>query len=725
MPASHDDTTTRPWSAMSSLTPNLSEGDPEAKREEIRRYFHETFDLYERLFLPLKGQEAFVRRADPLRHPLIFYYGHTAVFFINKLVLGKFLPQRIDPQLESMCAIGVDEMSWDDLNEKHYNWPDHKAVKAYRDKAREAIDRFIRTAPLTLPISWDSPFWIVLMGIEHERIHLETSSVLIRQLPLELLDVAHPQWPICTADNAPPQNELLPVPGGAVVLGKPREYPLYGWDNEYGHEVESVSDFQAARFLVSNGEYREFVEDGGYTTQEHWTEEGWKWVCYDGHRMPRFWHRNKDGSYRLRTMLEEVDMPWSWPVEVNQLEAKAFCNWKAKRSGQPVRLPTEAEWYRLLDFTETPDVQKWPQGESLGNSNLARFASSVPVDTYAFGGGFYDVLGNVWQHTETPITAYAGFKVHPLYDDFSTPTFDCRHNLIKGGSWISTGNELTRHSRYAFRRHFYQHAGFRYIVSKEPVHIRDDRYETDPDVVPLCQQHYGSVSLGQPVGGDYPQRLAGLALNLAAKYNIATTHALDLGCGVGRLSFELTKTFDKVTGIDPTARTIRIGVEMVDKGYTQWQIPAEGEIVDFEQVHLGDLGLDNARSKVEFLQADLANMKPIFKGYDLIVINGLLERSYDPAAFLHTVYERLNPGGLLIIACSNHWDTAHTERSKWLGGFKDKTGENLTTLEAIGQILGEHFNRAEEPINLPASTRIDARTYLYRLMQVSVWRRID
>src|SRR5690606_21433452 len=122
-----------------------------------------------------------------------------------------------------------------------------------------------------------------------------------------------------------------------------------------------------------------------------------------------------------------------------------------------------------------------------------------------------------------------GFKVHPLYDDFSTPTFDCRHNLIKGGSWISTGNEATRHSRYAFRRHFYQHAGFRYIASPDKVEIRDDRYETDPDVVPLCELHYGAQKPAAPAGGDYPQRLAEATLEQVRKHGGATGHALELG----------------------------------------------------------------------------------------------------------------------------------------------------------------------------------------------------
>jgi hypothetical protein len=62
-------------------------------------------------------------RAEPLRHPLIFYFGHTAVFFINKLILGQYIDHRIHEPFESMFAIGVDEMSWDDLDTCYYNWP--------------------------------------------------------------------------------------------------------------------------------------------------------------------------------------------------------------------------------------------------------------------------------------------------------------------------------------------------------------------------------------------------------------------------------------------------------------------------------------------------------------------------------------------------------------------------------------------------------------------------
>ena len=412
-------------------------------------------------------------------------------------------------------------------------------------------------------------------------------------------------------------------------------------------------------------------------------------------------------------MLETIDMPWSWPVETNQLEAKALCNWKATKTGKPVRLPTEEEWYRLLDHSGTKDLPDWET--TPGNLNLEQFASSEPVDTHEFGQGFYDVLGNVWQHTETPIAGFAGFEVHPLYDDFSTPTFDLKHNLIKGGSWISTGNELTRDSRYAFRRHFYQHAGFRYIESDAPVNIPDDRYETDPEIVPYCELNYGPNYLGVE---NYPKRLAKHALVATVGRN--TQRALNYGCNAGRTTFELAKEFDHVTGIDFTARIIRMGVEMKDKGYTQYTLPDEGEIVSFHQKHLKNFGLDDVRHKVEFMQGDLSNLKDIYTGYDLIVIDSMLERTTAPAKFLKEVHQRLNPGGVLIIACTSDWQEKYTARENWLGGYKEN-GENVSTMDSLAAILGEHFERLGKPTDLPFVIRKTKRTFDHNVAEVSAW----
>ena len=258
-------------------TPVLNQGDAESKREEIRRYFHATYTLDERLYDTLAADEAFYLRSEPLRHPLIFYLGHTATFYINKLIVGKISDKRFNPRFESMFAVGVDEMSWDDLDDSHYDWPTVDEVREYRNKVREHVDGAIRDLPLTMPIDWDNPFWVIMMGIEHERIHIETSSVIIRRMPIENV-VQLPLWEICpqsgSAPDAAPQNELLPVAGGSVVLGKTKDHRLYGWDNEYGHRESDVWDFSASRYLVSNREFLEFVEERGYEREEFWIREG-------------------------------------------------------------------------------------------------------------------------------------------------------------------------------------------------------------------------------------------------------------------------------------------------------------------------------------------------------------------------------------------------------------------------------------------------------------------
>ena len=134
-------------SMSTGRTPLLATDNPEEKRAEIRAYFHATFDKTEQLFglltkyvpshralghqIPPQGglgshvtisspvclacrsprDEAYYIKHETLRHPPIFYYGHTACFFVNKLILAKTVTERINPKIEHMCAVGVDEMS--------------------------------------------------------------------------------------------------------------------------------------------------------------------------------------------------------------------------------------------------------------------------------------------------------------------------------------------------------------------------------------------------------------------------------------------------------------------------------------------------------------------------------------------------------------------------------------------------------------------------------------
>lgn len=692
-------------------TPLLDQGDPGHKRAEIRAYFLNTWQRYESLFDTLAKDEAYFEKSIPLRHPLIFYLGHTASFFVNKLVLAKLLPQRTNADMESVFAVGVDEMSWDDLDDSHYKWPRITEVFSYRAKVRDAVLSLIDTLPLTMPIDWSSDWWPIVMGIEHERIHLETSSVLIRQ---HRLDLVRPDrhWQPCRQSGEAPDNELVSVAAGPVSLGKSFQSERYGWDNEYGSHQSDVAAFDAAKYLVSNAEFLQFVEAGGYRDDRFWSEEGLAWRQFAGVMHPTFWVW--DNQWCLRLMTEVVDMPWDWPAEVNYHEAKAFCNWKSKESGQPIRLPTEDEWHRLYDVAGIEEVPS--ESPAKANLHLDYWASSCPVSRFRHGE-FYDVVGNVWQWTETPTYPFDAFDVHALYDDFTTPTFDNQHNLIKGGSWISCGNETLGSARYAFRRHFFQHAGFRYVASEAEVTAPATLYETDKLLSEYAEFHYGDEWLGV---ANYPKAVADLAVQ--AMGHRPHDSALDLGCASGRSVFELARHFKHVTGVDFSARFVSQGSHMVDHGKLRYVLSEEAELVNYRTRTLEELGLQDTADRVVFWQGDACNLKPQFTGYDLVLASNLLDRLYNPSQFLRDIAARVNPGGLLVITSPYTWDETHTPRERWLGGFK-KDGENYTTREALHEALNESFNLADEPRRLPFVIRETGNKFQHNFTEVTIWQR--
>jgi 5-histidylcysteine sulfoxide synthase/putative 4-mercaptohistidine N1-methyltranferase len=695
-------------------TPLLDGDDVNLKRAEIRNYFHTTLDRYEQLFETLRSDEAYYKKSIALRHPLIFYLGHTATFFVNKLILAGLITERINPRLESIFAVGVDEMSWDDLDSTHYDWPSVDEVRAYRKTMRDVVDKLIVTMPLALPVTWESSWWPILMGIEHERIHLETSSVLIRQHALHFVQ-PHPDWQPCRKSGTAPQNSLVAVAAGAVTLHKTKtQQQHYGWDNEYGLHSADIAAFQASKYLVSNQEFLAFVEAGGYRNDSYWQEEGRSWRQFTQAECPTFWVK-KDNDWYLRLMTEEVPMPWDWPVEVNYHEAKAFCNWKTAMTKQPVRLPTEDEWYRLYDATGLGEVPL--DRKANGNLHLDYYVSSCPVTEFAHGE-FFDIVGNVWQWTETPTYPFEGFDVHPLYDDFTTPTFDNQHNLIKGGSWIACGNESIRSSRYAFRRHFFQHAGFRYVVSDAPATLPSSNYETDKLLSEYAEFHYGDTYFDVP---NFSKALAEIAIS--AMGNRPKRTALDLGCASGRSTFELAKVFDHVTGVDFSARFIGQGVQLAQQGILRYTLTDEGELVSYKERTLSNLGLDHVKQKVEFFQGDACNLKPIFTGYDLILAANLIDRLYDPAKLLTGIHTRINPGGLLMITSPYTWLTEHTKKEAWIGGFK-RDGENFTTLDGLKEMLGKHFRLIQGPQAVPFVIRETKRKFQHTLSEVTIWERI-
>ena len=681
----------------------------EQKRQEIKAYFNNTFDLFEKVFELLKDESVFYKKSEPTRHPMIFYFGHTATFFINKLINMKIIKERINPLFESIFAVGVDEMSWDDMNETNYAWPKVAEVREYRNSVRQLVNELIMTLDFSLPIDDASPMWIILMGIEHERIHIETSLVLHRQMPIEFIQEVS-AFNLCEHSLRAPENEMVDIVGAEVRLGKEKSHNLYGWDNEYGEYSEDVADFQVSKYLVSNGEFMEFVNDGGYEKLEYWDEEGRAFLKRSAAKHPHFWVE-ENGKFRYRALSRIIDMPEDWPVDVNALEAEAFCRYKSKKEGVEYKLPSEAEYRVIYNHAKLEDVPKLH--ESRANINFYHYASSCPVNEFGFNG-IYDVIGNVWQWSRTPIRGFKGFEVHEAYDDFSTPTFDDKHALILGSSWASSGNLIMKHSRYAFRKHFFQNAGFRYVISKNE-NESEDIYESDALVSQYCEFQYGDEHFGV-------KNFAKSCAALAKRYATNKSKALDLGCATGRATFELAKTFESVEGIDFSVRFVQVGSKLKDEGYVAFSDRLEGELSQNKKVTIEELGYESLRDKVSFWQGDACNLKPNFRDYDLIMATNLIDRLYNPKLFLESVHERLNDDGILILTSPYTWQESSTKKEFWLGGYEDENGNEVRTLDSLKAILEQNFELLGVE-DLEFVIKETARKYQHTVSQVTVWKK--
>lgn len=675
-------------------------------RQSAKDYFDNSWTLYETLFAGLKGEEGFYRPPPHgLRHPQIFYYGHTACLYINKLRVSGVLPKPVNAYFESIFEVGVDEMLWDDMHKNDMLWPTVKEVHEYREQVYDVVVDAIMNHPSLddsngpVKVDQSHPMWALFMGYEHERIHLETSSVLFRETPYHLVQAPKnwpPLHPSALNENPSsnpvegvhyPKNRMIPVTKETVDLGKPADFPSFGWDNEYGERNVDVPDFQASEHMVTNGEFYEFVKSGGYRSRENWCDDGWAWRTHRNMKWPFFWEPDGPAGsheYKLRTIFKVVDMPWDWPVDVNYYEAKAFCRWKTHKDGsptsEPYRLLTEAEHHLIRDkehnlaaARENVSSDKvmvttgedFPKGSKGANLNLA-FSSQNPVDHFAPSHtGHRDTTGNAWEWTEDHFNPLKGFEVHHVYDDFSTPCFDGKHSMIVGGSFVSTGDEASVFARFHFRPHFLQHSGFRLVASHDDApatHLyagnfegqaaaRDAMVEDSPDAIAVQSEsdnvYESNDSLNMYLGLHYPTsgesegvapilahnnapvhgtRFPQRVANLLSALEPKTTtgSALDMGCAVGGASFELAKNFDHVDAFDFSDSFVNAAKRMQSGESIPFKVPVEAELFEEVQaVHEEGTSAETLK-KVNFFTGDACKIEEMAAAGTLGTYDGVI-----------------------------------------------------------------------------------------------------
>jgi putative 4-mercaptohistidine N1-methyltranferase len=256
---------------------------------------------------------------------------------------------------------------------------------------------------------------------------------------------------------------------------------------------------------------------------------------------------------------------------------------------------------------------------------------------------------------------------------------------------------------------------------KEPLLGRimnQNDYQTTVIIDQYMEFHYGRKYFNIE---NYPKKCAQICLQLTQD---GQQHkALDLGCAVGRSSFELAQAFDQVIAIDLSPRFIDQAKQLQRENILDYTLINEGELVTSCQASLIELQLDSIKHKVNFSQEDACHLPSYHHHYDLIFAGNLLDRLANPQQFLTHIHQYLILGGILVISTPYTLLTEFTPRQNWLGGFI-KNNHQHTVLEGMQTILHTHFKSITHSIDIPFVIRETQRKFQHTIAELNSWQRI-
>ena len=437
---------------------------PVLDREACIAWFRATRRRTTELF-DLLTPEAYYEQPIPLRHPVVFYEGHIPAFSVNTLIKRGLERDGIDDALERLFARGIDPEDQTTADGAAISaWPTRETVRQYAASADELIlaalahDEIERDGHPVLQRGQ-----AVHALIEHEELHQETLAYMWHWLPVSRK--RRPAGAVSVTDGPVPPAHQIPIPAGRATLGADIEAIPFGWDNEFPTLSVEVPAFRIDANNVTNQDYLEFVEAGGYADRSWWSEGDWTWRVGAAVEHPPFWRR-QDGVWYWRGMFDLRLLPLAWPVYVSHAEASAYARWKGRR------LPTEAEFHRAAYGAPAGDERPHPWGEASpvpgrhGNFGF-RHWEPVPVGSSPDGAsawGVEDLVGNGWEWTSTLFEGFPGFAPMASYPEYSADFFDGRHYVIKGASPMTATGLVRRSFRNWFRPHYpHVYAGFRCV----------------------------------------------------------------------------------------------------------------------------------------------------------------------------------------------------------------------------------------------------------------------
>jgi ergothioneine biosynthesis protein EgtB len=343
--------------------------------------------------------------------------------------------------------------------------PTVKDTVAYRKHIDEQMLSFLES--LKNKPELENVLSLVRLGLEHEMQHQELLVYDIKHLLCDQYDAPIKAAPAPSTKVA----GMAEIEGGLFWLGYTNQSPKskvqslssqdFAFDNEKPAHQVFLQDYALDRAPVSNGDFLEFIRDGGYQNFRWWFSEGWEVVNGDDWRAPLYWELHDD-QWMIRDFagLHAVESKANEPVcHVSFYEASAFAKWAGKR------LPTEAEWEKAAAFDpKTRQQRAFPWGDDSPDESKANLFENglwapAPLGAFPAGQNAYgcqQMIGDVWEWTTSDYVPYPGFKSE--FDEYNDKWF-VNQKVLRGGSFATP----QAHIRSTYRNFF--HTNERWMTS--------------------------------------------------------------------------------------------------------------------------------------------------------------------------------------------------------------------------------------------------------------------
>ena len=288
--------------------------------------------------------------------------------------------------------------------------------------------------------------YLFTMSIHHECQHQE---LLVYDLQHLLGDQYRPARITHVEKPSNLKQKSIKIPGGIYNMGYSGNNFCY--DVELPEHKVYLNDFQIENFPVTNAQYLEFIEDGGYDNFSFWLSDGWDAVKKNEWKAPMYWEKENDEWFTRDFVGKRKINPDEPVCHVSFYEAMAFCKWAGKR------LPTESEWEKAALWSESEnDKTIFPWGNEPPTKNHANLLDSciwscTNIGSYENGKshyGCYQMIGDVWEWTSSEFVGYPGFKSG--FDEYNDKWFT-NQKVLRGGSFGTPALSIRGSYRNFFR----------------------------------------------------------------------------------------------------------------------------------------------------------------------------------------------------------------------------------------------------------------------------------